>query len=139
MRAAGYTLLAIAVLAVVGAPFVSPHDVDAAWPGLLNAPPTVPHVRGEDGTWRAPFIYQWRLVNQLEQQYQEDRSEPVPVVWFSGGRLVASRDDARAPLLLLGADSYGRDVFGRLVHGARISLGLSAVAALGAMVLGALV
>ena len=31
----------------------------------------------------------------------------------------------RAPLLLLGADSYGRDVFSRLLFGARISLALS--------------
>ena len=45
---------------------------------------------------------------------------------------------AGAPLLLLGADSYGRDVFARLVFGARVSLGLAAVAACGALLLGAL-
>ncbi len=43
----------------------------------------------------------------------------------------------RAPLLLLGADSYGRDVFTRLLFGARTSLGLAAIAALGAMLVGA--
>jgi peptide/nickel transport system permease protein len=43
------------------------------------------------------------------------------------------------PLFLLGADSYGRDVFSRLLHGARISLGLSLVAAAGALLVGALV
>jgi peptide/nickel transport system permease protein len=43
-----------------------------------------------------------------------------------------------APFLLLGADSYGRDVFSRLLHGARISLGLSFLAAAGATILGAL-
>ena len=45
----------------------------------------------------------------------------------------------RAPLLWLGADSYGRDVFSRLLHGARLSLGLALLASLGAMVLGAAV
>jgi peptide/nickel transport system permease protein len=60
----------------------------------------------------------------------------VPLAWFSNGHLVGSRDDG-APLLLLGADSYGRDVFTRLVFGARTSLGLAATAALGAMIVGA--
>ena len=51
--------------------------------------------------------------------------------WFADGRLVASSDAARMPLLLLGSDSYGRDVFSRLLYGARISLGLSLTAARG--------
>ena len=46
----------------------------------------------------------------------------VPLAWFSGGHLVESADEGRAPLLLLGADSYGRDVFSRLLFGARTSL-----------------
>jgi peptide/nickel transport system permease protein len=43
------------------------------------------------------------------------------------------------PLLLLGADSYGRDVFSRLVYGGRLSLAVAVSAAAGAMLLGALV
>jgi len=46
-------------------------------------------------------------------------------------------NEEAAPLLLLGADSYGRDVFTRLLFGARTSLGLALTAALGAMLLGA--
>jgi peptide/nickel transport system permease protein len=38
--------------------------------------------------------------------------------------------------MLLGADSYGRDVFTRLLYGARLSLGLALAASCGALLLG---
>ena len=135
-RSLGVALVALALLAAVSAPVVAPNPVDAHFAGLLNAPPTLVRLSGEDRAWHAPFIYRWRLVNQLEQRYEEDRSARVPLAWFSGGRLAGSADQT-APLLLLGTDSYGRDVFTRLLFGARTSLGLAAIAALGAMLVGA--
>jgi peptide/nickel transport system permease protein len=135
-RGLGVALVALALLAAVGAAVVAPNAVDAHFTGLLNAPPTVVRLSGEDRAWHAPFIYRWRLVNQLEQRYEEDRSARVPLAWLSGGRLAGSSDET-APLLLLGTDSYGRDVFTRLLFGARTSLGLAATAALGAMLVGA--
>lgn len=135
-REFGVALVAIAVLAAAAAPFAAPHSPDAHFPGLLNAPPTVVHLSGLDGRWHAPFIHRWRLVNQLEQRYEEDRTTSVPLSWFSGGRLVRSSNDEAAPLLLLGADSYGRDVFTRLIFGARTSLALAVLAAFGAMLIG---
>jgi len=135
----GVALLGVAIVAALGAPVLAPHAAGDHADRLLNAPPTVPHIRDDAGGWHAPFIYPWRLVNQLEQQYEQDRSARVPLVWFSNGHLVESSDNGRAPLMLLGADSFGRDVFSRLLSGARLSLGLAAVAALGAMLLGSAV
>jgi peptide/nickel transport system permease protein len=105
----------------------------------LNAPPTIVRIVDAGGRLRRPFIYPWVRVNQLEQLYEEDRARPVPLQWLHGGRLVRSADETRAPLLLLGADSFGRDVFARLLAGARISLGLALVAAIGATLIGAVV
>jgi peptide/nickel transport system permease protein len=136
-RRLGLMLLGISLIAAVAAPLASPHAADAHFSGLLNAPPSVMRVVGADGAWHAPFIYRWRLVNQLEQRYEEDRSTPVTLTWFSGGHVVRSSDETAAPLLLLGADSYGRDVFTRLLFGARTSLALALTAALGALAAGA--
>ena len=135
-RRLGIALVALALLAAAAAPVAAPHPMDAHYAGLLNAPPTIVRMAGTDGAWQAPFIYRWQLVNQLEQRYEEDRSSRVPLDWFSAGHVVRSSNEAAAPLLLLGADSYGRDVFTRLLFGARTSLGLAVTAALGAMLLG---
>ena len=132
-RAVGLLLLAAVVLAAVAAP-LAPHRSAASFSGLLNAPPTLPRVRDAAGGWHRPFIHPWILVDRLEQRYRLDESTLVPLV--PSGFLVQSADETNAPLLLLGTDSYGRDVFSRLLFGARLSLVLSILAALGAVLLG---
>jgi peptide/nickel transport system permease protein len=134
-RLAGLTLLVPIALLAAGAGVVAPYEAGESFPQLLNAPPTIVRLVDGDGNWRAPFIYRLNRVSQLEQRYEEDRSAPVPLRWLAGGRLVQS-SRADAPLLVLGADSFGHDVLSRLLHGARLSLTLALLAAFGAILLG---
>lgn len=132
-------VLGALLLVAAGGSWLAPYRVGDRFPDLLNAPPTRVHVRDADGAWHAPFIHPWRRLSQLEQVYEEDRSTRVPLVWFADGHLVASAVEATAPLLLLGTDALGRDVFTRLLFGARTSLALALVAAIGALVIGGLI
>jgi peptide/nickel transport system permease protein len=125
-------LLLFVVAGALFAPVLAPNDPDTRFSDHFYAPPTRPHLIDDAGEWHLPFIYRLRLVNRLERVFEEDRSERVPLRWCSDGRLVS----ASAPVLLLGADGFGRDVFARLAYGARVSLAVALAATLGSMLIG---
>ena len=133
MTRTGRALLALIALVALLAPWLAPNPADRSFPGSLYAPPTRVHL------FPSPFIFQQRLVNRLERRFENDMTRPVPLRWFTGGRLVSVPDDAGGPMLLLGADAFGRDIFSRLLYGARASLALAAIATCAALLVGALV
>ena len=75
-------------------------------------------------------------MSRLERRFEEDQTQPVPLEFFSRGTLVSVDEASGATLLVLGADAFGRDIFSRLLYGARTSLALAVLATLGALVLG---
>ena len=134
----GAGLLVTIAIVAAAAPFLAPHDPGQQFADYIYAPPMRPHVIDDEGGWHQPFIYPLRLVSRLERVYEEDRSRRVPLIWFAPGTLVNSQDP-RTPWLLCGADALGRDIFARVLRGARLSLAISVMAAGGALLLGALV
>jgi peptide/nickel transport system permease protein len=133
MTRAGLALLIAVAFFAVAAPWLAPNPPDRQFNTYFYAPPTNLHFDAGDGG----YFYPLRIVSRLERRFEEIRDRPVRVAWFRG-HLVASTDE-REPLLLLGADSYGRDIFSRLLYGSRASLGLALFATLAAMIIGVVV
>ena len=136
MKRAGIGLLVLLVAAALAAPWLAPNDPAAGDRDAFLAPPTPIRIAGEDGRLRAPVFYPVRLVSRLEQRYDERRDEPVTLRWFGGGRLLVAPPSAPGQFLLLGADSFGRDIWSRLVFGARTSLAVALVATLASLLIG---
>src|SRR5258708_9363737 len=85
-----------------------------------------PHLVDDLGVWHRPFAYPLRLVDPIERRFAQDRTRRGTM---------ASR--GREPWFLLGSDPLGRDVFSRLLVGARLSLGVALLSTLLALVIGA--
>ena len=124
IRRARIFLGALTLFALV-APWLAPYEAGEAFRGFLHAPPMRPHLDG-----LSPVVHPLVLADRLEQRFEPDRSRTVRLPW------VQHEDDA--PVFLLGADDFGRDVLSRLLYGARTSIGLALVATLGAVLIGAL-
>lgn len=121
----------------VAAPVVAPHAPNEQFDDRAYSPPTRIHwVHGR--TLSVPYIHPLVLEDRLVRRYREDVSVRIPLKWFQQGRLVSTGDSGE-PLLLLGADALGRDVFSRVIYGARLSLGVTCLGVLGALIIGAIV
>lgn len=140
-------LYTIALFADFIAPY-SPHQRT----GLPYAPPQIPHFRTENGWTLRPHVY--ALKGQLDPKtfrrvYVPDTSRSHPVRFFVRGHayrfLGLFETDLHlfgvpegATLFLMGTDQLGRDVFSRVVYGARVSLTIGLVGVAISLVLGIL-
>jgi len=95
-----------------------------------------PRVVDAAGHWRSPFVYPLTLTDRLSRSYVVDETRPAAVEMFRSGRVASVESVLWFPL---GTDLLGRDVWSRLLYGARLSLGVAGFATAGALLLGILI
>ncbi len=131
-----YGLVALYVV-VIFAEFFAPYDLFDRHTGFLLAPPTPIHFVDENGVFHLrPFVY--KMTNELNRQtftreYVEDTSEKYDLhllvhgdsyvlLGFIHSDLHLFGVDAPGSFFIAGTDMLGRDVFSRMLLGARTSL-----------------
>jgi peptide/nickel transport system permease protein len=135
-------VLLIAVYAAAAAAgFLAPYDPVEQNRRLPFAPPARLHFIDQSGRFHVrPFVYATVPRPGTFDVYDEDLTQPFPIRLFVTGATSEANGadrtrwhlfgvDPPARVFLMGSDEYGRDVFSRLVHGARISLAAGLLAA----------
>jgi peptide/nickel transport system permease protein len=129
----GASILVIFYGAAVMADFIAPYSMIEQNRDLGYLPPQVVHLDSS-----GPFVYGSTLVDIARNRYQEDQTHHYAVHFFVAGRryrilgLIPTNVhlfgvSAPGTIHLVGTDQFGRDVFSRLLYGARISLSIGLV------------
>ena len=149
---AGLIASAFIVFVAVFAGFIAPYAPDTKDRGAIYQPPQTVRVWDEDGGLRAPFVLGFEEVmdaTTFEITFQPSFEAAVPLTLFVEGpeyRFLGMTFDTHLFggadgefVHLLGTDALGRDVFSRMIYGARITLLMGFLVMSVACVIGTLV
>jgi len=132
-------ILALLYGSALFADILSPYSYKNEDRRYSYSPPTQIHLF-EQGKLQRPFVYQIKFhYNEFRLRiYEEEKSTKYPIQFFTKGdtykllglipfdrHLFNVEENGR--IYLLGADSRGRDLFSRLLYGARVSLSIGLI------------
>lgn len=140
-------LIAYLIIAVVE--FVAPYKVHTRNMDFIYAPPQSVHLFHE-GSFVGPFVYGQTMtldMQNLRRVYTDDTNDIQRLRFFCSGEpyrfwglfdadlhLVCPAENGQ--FFLLGTDRLGRDIFSRILYGARISLTIGLLGVMTSFVLG---
>jgi peptide/nickel transport system permease protein len=144
-----YILFVLYFLAVF-ADFISPYPYDLQHRDSPYHPPSQIHFFDEKGNfYLRPFVYKYTLIDPIFKKYKIDKTVKYPVYFFVKGEKhyllgfiptnIHLFGVKEGKIFLLGTDNLGRDIFSRLLYGARISLSIGVVGVLLSFSIGALI
>lgn len=147
----GALVLALMYFVAIFAGFFGPYGAWERHPESVLAPPTRVRLFHE-GRFQGPFVYayiQGMDEETLARTYEVDRSEIYRVKLFVRGepyKFMGLFDsdlhlfgvEPPGKIFLFGTDTLGRDVYSRILQGARVSLSIGLLGVLISFVLGAI-
>jgi peptide/nickel transport system permease protein len=103
-------------------PFFAPYDPIYQNRSMPDCPPMGLHFSAPS-QWSHGFFWTrpMHMVDAEERSYAPDLNRRIYIHLFSGGHLFTT-DSEQAPYYLMGSDGLGRDLFSRIVYGARVSM-----------------
>jgi peptide/nickel transport system permease protein len=131
--------LAALAAAAVSAPFLTPYEPERQFREHVLAAPMRPHVRDERGEWTWPFVYESERRQVVGVGASPTSLSRYSLTFNAGGPLLHVSSPMEQPWFPLGTDHLGRDVWTRLLFGARLSLGLACAASALTLLVGAAV
>jgi peptide/nickel transport system permease protein len=111
-------------------PFIAPYDPTYQYRNLPDCPPMGLHLN-PPSQWRHGFFfaYPMKMVDRLARRFTADRTRKTYVHLFHHGHLFTT-ESAADPWFILGSEGLGRDLFSRIVYGARVSMCIGLVGVL---------
>jgi peptide/nickel transport system permease protein len=122
--------LLIFYLFAAASPLIAPYDPTRQYRSQPDCPPMVLHVTpAAERTHGWFFAYPMKMENPLARHFVADRSRKTYIRFLYRGHLFTT-ESADLPWFMCGSEGLGRDLFSRVVYGARVSMCIGLVGVL---------